>query len=266
MPQFDRYIGIDYSGAETANASLKAIRVYLAVSKGSPTEEKTTFAFPGHSNQPIYWSRQRLAEWLREELLGGPPTIVGIDHAFSFPLAYFEKHQVPLDWPAFLDQLQRHCPVDQPNLYVESIREGVVGSFGECDGDSRWLRLTECWTASAKSVFRFDVQGAVAKASYSGIPWLRYLRQECHDKVHFWPFDGWTVPPGKSAVAEVYPSLWSRRFPKTNRNAHQHDAYSVAAWLQRADLTDFLPRFLQPPLDQHERNTAQIEGWILGVT
>jgi hypothetical protein len=30
MPQFSRYIGIDYSGAETADSSCKELRVYVA--------------------------------------------------------------------------------------------------------------------------------------------------------------------------------------------------------------------------------------------
>jgi hypothetical protein len=30
MPTFARYIGIDYSGAETPTASLKILRVYMA--------------------------------------------------------------------------------------------------------------------------------------------------------------------------------------------------------------------------------------------
>jgi hypothetical protein len=29
-PQFSRYIGVDYSGAETADSSLKGLRVYVA--------------------------------------------------------------------------------------------------------------------------------------------------------------------------------------------------------------------------------------------
>jgi hypothetical protein len=74
-------------------------------------------------------------------------------------------------------------------------------------GDASWFRLTERWTAGAKSVFRFDVQGAVAKSTHAGLPWLLYLRENCEERVHFWPFDGWSVPEGKSAVVEVYPSL-----------------------------------------------------------
>jgi len=39
-----------------------------------------------------YWTRRGLAEWLAAELRGGPPTLVGIDHAFSFPQPYFDKY------------------------------------------------------------------------------------------------------------------------------------------------------------------------------
>ena len=34
MPFFARYIGIDYSGAQTPTASLKGLRVYLARGEG----------------------------------------------------------------------------------------------------------------------------------------------------------------------------------------------------------------------------------------
>ena len=37
MPAFTRYIGIDYSGAVTPSASLKGLRIYLAV--GAPPVE-----------------------------------------------------------------------------------------------------------------------------------------------------------------------------------------------------------------------------------
>jgi hypothetical protein len=37
-PQFARYVGIDYSGAETADSSLKGLRVYMALGN-APAEE-----------------------------------------------------------------------------------------------------------------------------------------------------------------------------------------------------------------------------------
>jgi hypothetical protein len=36
MARFERYIGIDYSGAETADSSCKGLRVYIAEGSGEP--------------------------------------------------------------------------------------------------------------------------------------------------------------------------------------------------------------------------------------
>jgi hypothetical protein len=83
--------------------------------------------------------------------------------------------------------------------------------------------------------------------------------------VHFWPFDGWDIPAERSAIAEVYPALWSRSFAREDRNPDQHDAYSIAAWLSRADHNGSLAAFLKPGLTPPERVVAQVEGWILGV-
>jgi hypothetical protein len=55
VTQFQRYIGIDYSGAETEDSSCKGLSSEL--------------------------DRDR-----------DIPTLVGIEHAFSFPLAYFDRH------------------------------------------------------------------------------------------------------------------------------------------------------------------------------
>jgi len=258
VPSFSRYIGIDYSGAETAESSLKAIRVYTATSSLEPAEERP------RSSASKYWSRSALADWLVKQLSAAEPFLVGIDHAFSFPITYFEKYNLPPDWPAFLDEFQRNCPTDE-SIYVDFVREGVTGCWNKVTGNPAWLRLTEQWTTSAKSVFQFDIQGAVAKATYAGLPWLRYLRRELGNKIYFWPFDGWDVPEHKSVVAEVYPSLWMKRFPRQERDNDQHAAYSVSAWLRRADLNGSLPLFFNPHLNPQERKLAEIEGWILGV-
>ena len=83
--------------------------------------------------------------------------------------------------------------------------------------------------------------------------------------MHFWPFDGWEAPAGRSAIAEVYPALWSRSFARGERTADQHDAFSIAAWLAAADKSGSLPGFLQPGLRETEKAVARVEGWILGV-
>lgn len=258
-PQFARYIGIDYSGAETADSSLKGLRVYMA--HGDAQAEEVA---PPPSPRK-YWTRRGIAHWLEERLAEDVPTLVGIDHAFSFPLRYFEGHHLPPDWPAFLDDFQQHWPTDTPHTYVDFVRDGHVGNGLARSGNPRWRRICE-ERCGAKSVFHFDVQGSVAKSTHSGIPWLRYLRHQLGKHVHFWPFDGWEPPLGGSVVAEVYPALWKNAYPRQDRTPDQHDAYVVASWLRDADRDGRLQIVLCPVLGQQDHAVArEIEGWILGV-
>jgi hypothetical protein len=210
-----------------------------------------------------YWTRQGLAEWLVERLSEDKPTFIGIDHGFSFPLKYFDHYQLPHDWSKFLDDFQNHWPTDK-NIWVDNVRHGTEGNGNARKGDPRWRRLTEL-RCRGKSVFHFDVPGSAAKSSHSGLPWLRFIRKQLGDTVHFWPFDGWSIPNGKSVIAEVYPALFSHSFAKDGRTDDQHDAFSVAAWLSEIHQNGKLNTYLQPSFALNERATAEIEGWILGV-
>ncbi len=255
---FERYIGIDYSGAKTPTSSLKGLRVYSAIQGDKPFEVK-----PPPSPRK-YWTRRGIVEWLVEKLKEKLITLIGIDHGFSFPLRYFEAHHLTPDWPKFLDDFQRHWPTDGDNTYVDFVRDGVCGNGAARSGNSRWRRIAE-ERAHAKSVFQFDVPGSVAKSTHAGIPWLRYIRQQTDGSVHFWPFDGWDIPNARSVIAEVYPSLWSRSFAREDRTSDQHDAYSVAEWMRLTDFDGILPSFFNPSLQHYERGVAQVEGWILGI-
>lgn len=259
MPAFGRYIGIDYSGAQTPIASLKGLRVYLAEGDAPPAE-----VLPPPSPRK-YWTRRGIAEWLVDKLAEDVPMLVGIDHGFSFPLRYFETHHLLPDWPVFLDDFQRHWPTDDDHTYVDFVRDGTAGNGAARSGQARWRRLTEERVGRAKSVFHFDVQGSVAKSTHAGIPWLRFIRQRLGSHVRFWPFDGWDVPAGRSAIAEVDPTLWNRSFANEGRTGDQHDAFTITAWLSRADRDGSLTAYMKPDLTAPECAVAQVEGWILGV-
>ncbi len=55
---FEGYIGIDYSGAETCDSSLKGLRVYMAGHSSEPHE-----ITPAPSPR-WYWTRKTIAQWL----------------------------------------------------------------------------------------------------------------------------------------------------------------------------------------------------------
>lgn len=251
---FDRYVGVDYSGAETPSSSLKGLRVYLA----TPSDAAVEITPPPGPKK--YWTRRGVAEWLRELLSEQKSTFVGIDHGFSFPLRYFEAHRLALKWDFFLEDFRQHWPTHEDTVYVDFVREGNLRT-----GNSRWRRIADI-AAGAKSVFHFDVQGSVAKSTHSGLPWLLHIRSHARRPVHFWPFDGWEPTPGASVVAEAYPRLYSAAYPREDRTPDQHDAFSIAVWLRDSDRSGALQDALRPALDPADLTAAAIEGWILGVT
>lgn len=263
-PAFERYIGIDYSGAEHPGASLKGLRVYETTCNSVPQEVPRPAASQPRLNPKRYWTRRELADWLVDELRNGPPTIVGIDHAFSFPIKYFEEYQLGRDWAAFLEDFHRHWPTDAENTYVDFVRNGSRGKCAERTGSAKWRRVTEV-RVRAKSVFHFDVRGQVAKSTHAGLPWLLRIRRELGGRVHFWPFDGWQIPAAKSAIVEVYPSLWLKSVAHNEPTKDQRDAYVTAEWLRASDADGWLAGYLGPDLLPSELEIAAIEGWILGV-
>jgi len=257
--KYECYIGIDYSGAKSSTDGLTGIRIYKAFGRDRPVEVNTP------ENSKKYWSRKITALWLIDFIKQYPRTLVGIDHGFSFPLRYFDKYSLPHDWYFFLDDFKKYWPTHLDSVCAEDIRQGVVGNGNVRLGDSKWRRITEILSKGGKSVFHFDVQGSVAKSTHCGLPWLALIKQELNDYVHFWPFDGWTPNNKKALLAEVYPSLWNKNFSKGYKTSDQHDAFCIAAMLQKADSNNDLVKWLNPSLNDADKETAKVEGWILGL-
>jgi hypothetical protein len=174
-------------------------------------------------SQRKYWTRKgtRPIGW-SALLEGAPLSLIGIDHGFSFPLRYFETYHIPPDWQTFLDDFHAHWPTDEDNVYVDFVRDGSAGNGASRFGRTRWKRITEERSGSAKSVFHFDVPGSVAKSTHSGIPWLRFIRQQVGARVHFWPFDGWEVPDGQIGSGRGIPILMAECIRQ--RRAHTGSA------------------------------------------
>ncbi|NKN34381.1 hypothetical protein [Marichromatium bheemlicum] len=256
---FSRYLGIDYSGAGSPEQRLAGIRLYqLDGDDDQPFE-----VFPEGRSQR--WSRRALAAWLEARLREPVPTVVGIDHALSFPLRYFDVHGLARDWPSFLDDFQCHWPTDGVGVRVEDVRRGRVGAGAARGGEARWRRLCEQRAGGAKSVFHFDVPGSVAKSTHAGLPWVRLLRARLGERLHCWPFEGWCPAPGRSVLVEAYPALYRDDGDCIGLTLDQCDARAVALWLAREDRAGRLGAWFSPPLDPVARACAAIEGWILGV-
>jgi hypothetical protein len=98
------------------------------------------------------------------------------------------------------------------------------------------------------------------------LPWILFLKRQLGERLHVWPFDGWEIPAGKSALVEVRPSVWRDLVPVAALSAGQKDAFVTASWLKGADRLGELSDFLQPALSASERLVCGGEGWILGAS
>ena len=133
----------------------------------------------------------------------------------------------------------------------ERVVDAIRATAEETAEDIRDLDEAEAMTCNALEMLGLSRNDAYEAA-------LEALRADTRE----WWED---IPPGKSAIAEVYPALWSRSFAREDRTGDQHDAYSIAAWLSRADRDGSPAGFLAPNLTAPERSVARVEGWILGV-
>ena len=252
MSMFKRYVGIDYSGQGKPNRAYAAIQVYVAWDDNPPERKQ-------RPNSEYNWSRKSLADWLLRILTEPTPTIVGIDHAFSFPFNFLRQHDIG-NWEAFLTEFCKQWPTDQQRVVDLKVHNQMLG-------DANMFRLTDTKARTARSVFDFGppYQGEVATSTHAGIPWLNRIRRSLRNRVHFWPFDGFAPDPSKSVLAEVYPRLFRPNYERPRDfTSDQYDAWMVCSWLQDKDRANQLGNFFAPtPPDQ--RATVRIEGWMLGL-
>lgn len=247
---FARFIGIDYSGAKGPSDPVPGIKVFEAMEGELPREVV--------SPRGRHWSRAMLAEWLASTLQESPPALVGLDHGFAFPKLYYLRHRLQ-DWPQFLRHFVHAMPTHQ--LPIEELRH----QHRLLSESASLLRLCEAWTAGAKSVFQFDMQGNVAKSTYAGLPWLALLRERLEERAFFWPFDGWMPPDGVHVFCEVYPALYKRRYRKPGLGPDAFDAWAIVQWLRDMQGRGVLMDYFHPPLMDEEKAQTRLEGWILGV-
>lgn len=253
MASFEEYIGIRYSGRQEPDRPIKGLQVFRAQGDEPPFQEHQRTSADGQ------WSRQSLAEYLFERLREGPSTIVGLDHAFSFPVSFLDRYKLDTWWQ-FLRDFEEHWPAHQTSL-----RDLLPGN--EREGDPTEQRLTGRWGAYEPSIFRWsrsDGRDTRGRATHAGLPWLNYLRKSL-DHTHFWPFDGFEVPRDWSVVAEVRHERLVGRYGREGLTEHAQQAYAICAWLQERDRNDLLAPYFSPPLAEEERAKALREGWILGV-
>ncbi|WP_017811423.1 hypothetical protein [Paenibacillus shenyangensis] len=274
MPLFQKYIGIDYSGAERPDSRIRGLAVAGASGDGSchllicpQYKSDRNLSIPDSKSH--LWSRRNIYLWLRDQLLtSSERMIVGLDYGLSYPLTALDRLQLT-DWDSFLSWSRRTWKTTRLTMKDSKQQVDYLNSTEK--------RLVEReFVPSTKSVMDLDrvsgMQGAVSYSTHTGLPWIGRLRryqQHYGMKVHFWPYDGVNIPDDHHVIVEGYPSLYRRRMQQEDWSAtmseHERDASYIARWMQERDQADTLLAYLAlPTLSADEHRMIRREGWVLG--
>ena len=210
MRKFQRFVGIDWSGAEGLEQS--GIQVAeIEVGSSAPHLVLPTGG--------AKWSRPGVAKYLSQ--LNDKPTLVGLDFAFSVP------------WPDVVGPLGDDLALDDavhlwsrielicgttPHLYARPIWTSVDSPFREYihhygtghRGEKycrEFKRLTEECVKNAISIYRMTgVQ--VGAGSFSGMRMLNHVSKNYANEIAIWPFE--KLDGRKTSIVEIYPSYFYR--------------------------------------------------------
>ncbi|WP_458119653.1 hypothetical protein [Paenibacillus sp. Z6-24] len=273
MPLFQKYIGIDYSGAERPDSRIRGLAVAEADEAGSyrllyPPPDRTSRSINILPAKAGWWSRRSLYIWLRDQLLNSSERmIIGIDAGLSYPITQLDRLQLA-DWDQFLQWSNRTWKTTRLTMKDSKQQADYINSTDK--------RLVEReFIPSTKSVTDLDrvsgMQGAVSYSTHTILPWIGRLRryQKHGMKVHFWPYDGLDISADHHVIVEGYPSLYRRRIEEDGWSAaiseHERDACCIARWMQQRDQSHTLEPYLKlATLSADEHRLIRREGWVLG--
>ena len=245
MIMFDRFVGIDWSGAKGPRQ--RGIQLSLA-RPGRAAPERVD-APDGRA-----WGRDTVFDWLLQAVApdadAGGSMLVGIDFAFAHPFAdsnaYYPGLANAPDCPAALWQTIDIICAAEPHFYGGAVfADPSYGDYylspGRYDAPlyrSRRRQTEHAAKAGARSPSpTFKAVGAdnVATGSMAGMRLLHALKQALGQKVAIWPFDQ-VLPsrPPALVLVEIFPSWYFHAVgmnPAKNAAADPHFmSAALAAW------------------------------------
>ena len=266
-PLFLRHVGVDWSGAGKSDRTARG----LAIAE-----------YRGERSEVVRWhasrrSREEAIEWLKKVLAPDlPPTVVGMDFSFGFPVGALSKVFGVTEWRD-LAVLLKHMLAAEGTAFAVAQQINAKPQFNghgpfrlnETRNDFRfylanevpYYRLVENFVPQAISAWYLGSGSTVGYSTITGIAALGHLLASrehglCDFRVH--PFE--PIEKGVHVLAEVYPSIWPKPVNAVFRDDHERDAIRIAIALAAITPDDFV-------LPSRARADGRVreEGWILGV-
>ena len=211
LAPFDRFIGVDWSGARGPRLS----GLQVAVARAGRSAPQLVPCPDGK-----YWTRAAFVTWFTETMQPQHRVLAGFDFAFSFPRKdrgdFFPGVPGGPENAADLWQCVERICEGSDGYYAAPFveNEPYAAYFQGGNRYERRLRLTDkrCQDAGLgrpESIFRLVGPAQVAKGSLAGMRVLHHLRQDMKH-LSVWPFD--VVPRTLPTIVavDVYPGAFVR--------------------------------------------------------
>jgi len=286
---FQRYVSIDWSGADTDEK-----RVDLCVVEASPQQGR--IVSPPNARAGVKrWSRKEAVCYLNDILQAkAPRALVAMDFGFGLPWGADRAIFKCSGWRAMLDALaelyHRHgtarTTAEAINANARFDGHGPY-RFNNNRTDYRfyldhgvaYYRVAEVAVPQAISQWYLGSGATVGFQTISGLASLAVLlsRRDA-GKLSFdvWPQEVSEPRADKHVLVESYPAICPKLHDRDYgpcANDHQRDAWRVLDWILHADKTETLRTAFKIPLTRFGRiesasflEQVRFEGWIIGVS
>ncbi len=289
---FDTYLIVDWSAANQRKTGADSIWICRRDRYGERV-----------ANPPTRLeARILLTKWLGAAMVRGDRALLGFDFPFGYPAGFAAALGLSgPPWRAVWDEIAKllhdspnncnnrfevaaqfnlrisncafpfwGCPASKARPYLRPThhkghREGVLAERRFIDRREYMPGAQPCW--------KLFYNGCVGSQALTGIPVVRALRDDPRwsEVARVWPFEtGLRVPEDARVVfAEVYPSLWKKRWEHSEeRPKDKVQVRGVAGLLADLDHAgDLAVRFAgDPSMKAEERRQVETEeAWTLGV-
>jgi hypothetical protein len=285
--RFEKYIGIDWSGAKTPKSSYS-----IAVASSTISNESAPEAMTNKQ------SRTQVYELIVKSIKDSKKTLIGIDCNFGYNSAV-AKQQIGENanfqtlWQTVEDANKEHDNFFAGNMWSLPPFNQYFWTSGkqpEWFNAAKLQRQTEKAAAMQslgipESPFKLIGAKQVGKGGLAGMRMLYQLKKDYGNKIAVWPFEQDIMNEAVVVISEIYPRLFIKHAGFGNkkiRNIRDLNAtlahFGATAYPEEFALNDHLSDAIiacaglkwfcehRVPLDiKLPRDATNIEGWIFGV-
>lgn len=247
MPTFDKYIAIDWSGAETEwDSKNKCSRIEVA-----ECDKNGNLSLCVKPNNGIkhYWKRNQIYNKICNIIDTEKKYLIGIDYAFAFPWcdcnSYFPGHiRTPLNRTKLWKQINELCCCNNAfyggcffkhdknlNNTLPVFYEYIM--YQRYTGSKYCARKRDTETvcnSNPKTVFKFVGPDQVGTGSVAGMRMLYAIKNK-YPNCLIWPFDMYWLDNDNYSgpvIVEIYPGHFHKKAYSERKNYNNANKVKIA--------------------------------------